>query len=1359
MPPQPLATIVMPLRRQRDSWLRQAVTSAVRQSVPTAVIVVTSEATPASNRDVLRSVEAEHPLLRVIGRSPGEGFADAINLGFRSATTDRVGLLLTDDWLSPHAVESCLRHDADVVSTGRTACSADGSRTLWSRVIDQRRFDAIPTLEAKASAIGHFMLFRRDVVLAVGGVDRTVGLTGADDYDLPWVLLEHGASVRMVGEPLYHYRDHDEERLTLRTQEDQVRDLRRILAKHAVGTEETERLVAAKARWYGVPCHVAIHDPDWSRRPEHVDRVRSSQPAATADGTVVPSGFGDDLGHLVADLGSPVVASEWITPRSSAASRRASWKLTLEDGRVLKGRRLESVQRAATLDRLSGLTSVLPFAAVVARRGEAILEEWVPGAPLDGAATTPELAEAAGSMLGRVARAGADGPTIGERARGDASLLLALEGCVEELRACGVLGADVCGELLRRARANAPDVVETGLVHLDFKPENLIPTPDGLRAIDNELVDVGPLDMDLARTWYLWPMSAASQIRFLRGYERLRSPRSFLLHEVFWAIHTLAAAAATLHRNRLPDAAVLRGLGRLAAGELPRAWVDREESAASRPLGEKVRLAFICDYLAIGGQERICLELIRGLDRERFEPHLYAFRGGALEPAFRALGTPVLVGSGRDAQVAERNWSAIDAAEKEAYGATLADALQRDRIDAALVFAWRDAVPAVQRAGVPVVIEKLDGPALLGKIEDKSGFDRVVAESATLRDTAIAAAADHGLDPDRVEFIFPGIDLGVFDPRAYDRAAERAAIGIGGDDVVVGTVCRLIPDKNVALLLRSFAAVDPASTPAVPRLLVVGPDGGSLPELRRLADELGVADRVLFHPPTDRVAAILSTMDVFAMTSLREGLPTAILEAMAMGLPIVTTGVGSIPEVMEGNGFLLPGDGPPGISTHLTRLLSEPLLRRAMGRRSRAIATRFAIRHSVGRYEDLVLECLATKRRRRVHAAGRWQPAGAPGRPRVLVLNTRFKWTHIDYLVALGKQVDLKVVVGREIHPGAIASARRWGLDMLEVAAEIGPTWEDAVGGLVQEFRPDVIHTLYYFHEEQTTAIRRMIDETPIVDPRPTLVFECRDPLSTMRPEGDARITSVERDALRAADAWVFVSDATRRYYERLHGIDLAAALVVPHGFAERTVGPPAPKLSSVDGRVHMALVGSASADPKVGRYYPRIIRRLCGQGIVVHSHFHPNRASDELYATLAAELPDYHAHAKLDHRNKTILSRAMSAYDLMGVFHELDAPTGNESRTLAVCMPTKAVCGWLLGGIPVVCTPHYGGLVEWIETYGTGFVIPGVDQAGGLLDRTDDIRRATRACLEHRHLFTHETQSLRLARFYATLLERRRAP
>ena len=264
----PRASIVMPLRTQVDGWLQAAVASALTQTEATEVIVVTSPHTPPSNRAVLDDAARSGNLI-TIQRPSGAGFADAINLGFRTASCPRVGLLLTDDWLSPDALERCLDHDADIVGTARQAYAADGLRRLWRASADQTRFDRLTSLQERASYLGHFLVLERSAMLSAGGVDPTIGLTGADDYDLVWTMLERGATVRLIPEALYHYRDHEGERLTLRDQAAQIADLRKILAKHGVGPEETERLVAEKSKWYGVACQTAIDDPTWYlNRPE-----------------------------------------------------------------------------------------------------------------------------------------------------------------------------------------------------------------------------------------------------------------------------------------------------------------------------------------------------------------------------------------------------------------------------------------------------------------------------------------------------------------------------------------------------------------------------------------------------------------------------------------------------------------------------------------------------------------------------------------------------------------------------------------------------------------------------------------------------------------------------------------------------------------------------------------------------------------------------------------------------------------------------------------------------------------------------------------------------------------------------------
>jgi len=269
-----LATIVMPLLAQRDDWLRQAVVSALRQTVPCAVLVITSPRTPPSNLQVLAELAKSEPALQVIERPAGAAFAGAINHGFRLAPTGRVGLLLTDDWLEPTTVARCLPFEADIVATARVGHDASGEQVLWRTASDPARYARLTSDQQRASYIDHFMLLNREAVLAVGGVDPDIGLTGADDYDLPWMMLEQGATVHLVNEELYHARDHNEVRLTLRDREAQVADLRRLLAKHRVDPDEIERLVAAKQKWYGVPVHVAIANPGWfQQQPAQVEEA------------------------------------------------------------------------------------------------------------------------------------------------------------------------------------------------------------------------------------------------------------------------------------------------------------------------------------------------------------------------------------------------------------------------------------------------------------------------------------------------------------------------------------------------------------------------------------------------------------------------------------------------------------------------------------------------------------------------------------------------------------------------------------------------------------------------------------------------------------------------------------------------------------------------------------------------------------------------------------------------------------------------------------------------------------------------------------------------------------------------------
>jgi glycosyltransferase involved in cell wall biosynthesis len=253
------ASVVIPVLNQREAWLDQCVRSALAQTVPTEVLVVVSPRTGEPLLRMVQQIAGSHPNLRVL-QEERPGFAGALNTGIRRSATERVGFLLSDDWLERTAVEECLPFTADIVSTGLSVWAADG-RTRFdavSRRPSQTVFDELPTLERKAEYLEHFFLFQKQALMAVGGVDEDVGLTGCDDFDLIWTLLEHGATVRVLEPPLYNYRAHAEERLTRRSREAQLRDLEKVLDKHGVHGEMRRSLLLRHAEWFGELVHVVF---------------------------------------------------------------------------------------------------------------------------------------------------------------------------------------------------------------------------------------------------------------------------------------------------------------------------------------------------------------------------------------------------------------------------------------------------------------------------------------------------------------------------------------------------------------------------------------------------------------------------------------------------------------------------------------------------------------------------------------------------------------------------------------------------------------------------------------------------------------------------------------------------------------------------------------------------------------------------------------------------------------------------------------------------------------------------------------------------------------------------------------------
>jgi glycosyltransferase involved in cell wall biosynthesis len=197
-----------------------------------------------------------------------------------------------------------------------------------------------------------------------------------------------------------------------------------------------------------------------------------------------------------------------------------------------------------------------------------------------------------------------------------------------------------------------------------------------------------------------------------------------------------------------------------------------------------------------------------------------------------------------------------------------------------------------------------------------------------------------------------GIPTDEYAPDPNKRAQWRQAHGIETHATILTHVGRFAPPKNHALLIEAFARV---RTSAPLYLLLVG--GGELENaVREQVAQLGLENRVRFLGIRADVADILRASDVFVLSSRWEGNPMSVMEAMAAGLPVVSTAVGGVPELVRDGetGLLVPSEDTGALAQAIQALVDNPARRQAMGAAARQHAVaHFDIRHTARGYEQL----------------------------------------------------------------------------------------------------------------------------------------------------------------------------------------------------------------------------------------------------------------------------------------------------------------------------------------------------------------------------------------------------------------------
>ncbi|WP_052515194.1 glycosyltransferase [Dethiosulfatarculus sandiegensis] len=363
----------------------------------------------------------------------------------------------------------------------------------------------------------------------------------------------------------------------------------------------------------------------------------------------------------------------------------------------------------------------------------------------------------------------------------------------------------------------------------------------------------------------------------------------------------------------------------------------------------KIKVLQVATSLHTGGAEQVIIDLLKWGPQAGFENQVAVLvEEGELARVARDLGVEVHCLSKRRG----RDWSMVGAILRLArrIGADLIHAHNNGAgLYAALAGRWGRIPVVTTRHGL--YIKPGTGLWLWRLV----GFlsTKMVCVGADVRDLAIDRV---GLSEKRVRLIFNGVDLKGYAPDMEARSLIREELGLLTGQALLITVGRLSQVKDQAGMLQALALLKGISP--LPVLALVG-DGPERNSLTALTEELGVKDHVRFLGDRRDVPKLLAASDCFVLSSVSEGISKALLEAMAVGLPVVATNVGGNPELVcpKQTGLLVPQGEPKALAQALATVLLDGGLAQRLGRAGRErVKKSFDVRATAQAYGDLFAE-------------------------------------------------------------------------------------------------------------------------------------------------------------------------------------------------------------------------------------------------------------------------------------------------------------------------------------------------------------------------------------------------------------------
>lgn len=237
----------------------------------------------------------------------------------------------------------------------------------------------------------------------------------------------------------------------------------------------------------------------------------------------------------------------------------------------------------------------------------------------------------------------------------------------------------------------------------------------------------------------------------------------------------------------------------------------------------------------------------------------------------------------------------------------------------------------------------------------RRGFWARATRVIAISDAVAGVLVADGIARERITVIHSGVDP--TEVRRAVRLGIRERLGLPPGTVIVANVAALVPHKDHATLLRAAAALTGRFSDVHWVVAGAGPEREGLERLRA---SLGLEQRVHLLGQVDEPGRLIADADCFVMSSSEEGLGTAVLDAMALGIPVASTSAGGLPEMLKGGaGVLAPPHDPEALADAVARLLSAPDFARETARQATIAVERFTARRMAEAVRSVYRSCVS----------------------------------------------------------------------------------------------------------------------------------------------------------------------------------------------------------------------------------------------------------------------------------------------------------------------------------------------------------------------------------------------------------------